>query len=58
METVKRETNREEGGKKKKKTWGIEHFSEDIENIRMKGNSGLHGHYFFAGSRERGIFTL
>lgn len=40
----------------KEKTRGVEHSSEDIENTRMKENSGLHGQYVFAGSREKENF--
>lgn len=43
-------------GREIKKKREVGHFSEDTENIRMKGNSGLHGHYFFAGSREKENF--
>lgn len=46
---MKRETYRE-------KKWGGEHFTGDIEKTRMKENSGLPGHYFFAGSREKENF--
>lgn len=40
----------------KEKTRGVEHSSEDTENTKMKENSGLHGQYVFAGSREKENF--
>lgn len=41
----------------KEKTRGVEHSSEDIENTRMKANSGLHS-MSLQGVEKRRIFTL